>query len=50
MNTFKHLSYKEWIKEHPEVELEEEPCPECDGLLDLKSPRTEAKEVRENER
>lgn len=31
VNTFKHLSYKEWIKEHPDVELEEEDCPECDG-------------------
>lgn len=31
MNTFKHLTYDEWIAEHPEVELEEVPCPICDG-------------------
>lgn len=25
------VSYEEWIKAHPEVLLEESPCPECYG-------------------
>lgn len=31
MNTFRHMTYDEWIIENPEVKLEEEDCIECDG-------------------
>lgn len=29
-STFKHLTYDEWIEEHPEVLKSEQKCPECD--------------------
>lgn len=31
MNTFQYMTYEQWLKANPEVEMEEEDCPDCDG-------------------